>query len=246
MIKYLWVLAGLAILISVGAMAAETGQSNLPVELTADVLKYNTQTNIASADGNVRVTQGTSIITGQHAQYNEKLQNGKISGNVTGKSRDASLNCDEVDLLPNNLIVALGNVIAKSKGYTFEGKRLEYDLNINRIYSPITSIVFTADGSLRSGRLEYYIDKQVGNAYDGVRIQSPARGVIATANQAKYLGGTVQTISLLGNAHATQNGNSLDGQQLDYYISDNVFVAEGKTKVIFYPGSEGAADKAKQ
>ncbi|MEI6285640.1 MAG: LptA/OstA family protein [Bacillota bacterium] len=218
------------------AIAADLpATSNEPVEITADTMTFNTKTNVATADGRVKMIQGAAEITGQHVEYNNLTADGLITGGVTAKRDDATLTCSQVQIVRQDHVIATGNVVAIRQGYRFNSERLEFFVKAERVFAPIASVITTKDGTLHSGQLEYFLKTQTGKANNGVKINSPARQITATAQTATYQGGENATVVLSGNAHAVQNGNTLDGDELKYYMAENSFVADGKTKVVYYP-----------
>ena len=232
--SYLVVLVIAFTLCGIG-FAAELPTTKEPVEITADTMTYNTKTNDATADGTVKMTQGTAVVTGKHVEYNSQTQDGLITGGVTAKKDDATLTCSQVQIVKQDHVIATGNVEAIRQGYRFNSERLEFFLKDERIFAPIASVITTKDGTLASGQLEYFMKSKIGKAYNGVKINSPVRQITATAQTATYEGGENATVVLSGNAHAVQNGNTLDGDELKYFMAENSFVADGKTKVVYYP-----------
>ncbi|MFA6074659.1 MAG: LptA/OstA family protein [Negativicutes bacterium] len=234
-------LVALTVVMAVGSIcfaAAEQPANKEPVEITADTMTYNTKTNIATADGNVVMTQGTAEITGKHVEYNSQTKDGLVTGGVIAKKDDATLTCSQVQIVKQEQVIATGNVVAIRQGYQFNSERLEFFVKEERIFAPVASVITTKDGTLHSGQLEYFLKTKLGKAYKGVKIFSPARQITATSETATYQGGENATVLLSGNAHAVQNGNTLDGDELRYYMAENSFVADGKTKVVYYPAEK--------
>lgn len=209
-----------------------------PVEITADAMSYDTVTGVATADGNVKMQQGGAVVTGNHAEYNKTTDAAKVTGNVNGSQDGSQIACNELQLLKQEQVIAIGAVHASSNGYKFSGERLEYYLHEDYVFSPQKSTVSSVEGDMTSGALKYFTKAEHGFASGGVLFNSQKRNIVASSQSAEYIGGKNSTITLTGNAKATQNGNSLSAEILNYYMSDDIFVAEGKTKAVYYPSEK--------
>ena len=96
------------------------------------------------------------------------------------------------------------------------------------------------DGStLNAGKIDYDMKNGIANAYNGVNIDSPARKLTATADKAIYETKANGYVELIGNAHATQDGNSVTGDKLRL-TNSNVAVADGNVKIIYVPEEQPA------
>ena len=92
----------------------------------------------------------------------------------------------------------------------------------------------------------------IRDRYGGVDIRSDARSLTASADSAVYKTDNSGYVELIGNAKATQNGNSVAGDKLRL-TNTNVAIADGNVDIIYIPekqpalpGKEkqGADDKA--
>ena len=73
-----------------------------------------------------------------------------------------------------------------------------------------------------------------------VHIESPAENLVAYANQAVYTqtpGQNDGVIHLTGNVNATQNGNSLNGDNVDIRLADNSVQTRSRSTIVIVPGS---------
>ena len=89
------------------ALAAPAPLISGPVTLTADRIEYNSQTNVATADGNVRVETKEVVLTADHLEYDAVSQEVTATGHVTLKRGG---NTATGDLLKYNLSTREGKM----------------------------------------------------------------------------------------------------------------------------------------
>ena len=207
-------LLGAMVLPAVGAVAADNN-GNPAVSVTADTLEYNGKTQVATATGNVVIVRDQATMTGNKAVYNLKTAEADMEGNVSIQQPDMQLNADKVHSTNKNYVVATGSV------------RGVYD-----------------DKKVNGDKVEYYLDQDygivTGNGYLEAHIESPAENLVAYANQAVYTqtpGQNDGVIHLTGNVNATQNGNSLNGDNVDIRLADNSVQTRSRSTIVIVPGS---------
>ena len=203
-------LLGAMVLPAVGAVAADNN-GNPAVSVTADTLEYNGKTQVATATGNVVIVRDQATMTGNKAVYNLKTAEADMEGNVSIQQPDMQLNADKVHSTNKNYVVATGSV------------RGVYD-----------------DKKVNGDKVEYYLDQDYGIVTGNVHIESPAENLVAYANQAVYTqtpGQNDGVIHLTGNVNATQNGNSLNGDNVDIRLADNSVQTRSRSTIVIVPGS---------
>ena len=82
------------------------------------------------------------------------------------------------------------------------------------------------------------------NAERNVRIVSEERGLTATADKATYSTQQDGDIELVGNATATQDGNTLTGNRLRIVSGNKTAEASGSVKMVYTPKPKPAEAKA--
>ncbi len=60
----------LFLLLSCSGVTHLEAAQNKPIELAADSIEYDSVNGLMTAQGNVRMVQDNSVITGAHAEYN--------------------------------------------------------------------------------------------------------------------------------------------------------------------------------
>ena len=233
-------LIGSLILPSAGVMAADNN-GNPAVSVTADKLEYNGKTQVATATGNVVIVRDQATMTGNKVVYNLKTSEADMEGNVAVQQPNMQLNSDKMHSTNRNYIVATGNVHGVYEDKKVRGDKVEYYLDKDH------SIV-TGNGYLEAQGSQMWADhidawfKQIKAVGTGnVHIESPADNLVAYANQAIYTqtpGQNDGVVHLRGNVNATQNGNSLNGDNVDIQLADNSVQTRSRSTIVIVPGSE--------
>ena len=99
------------------------------------------------------------------------------------------------------------------------------------------------DGSVLTASYINY-DGRVGyaTAENNVQIVSNVRNLTASADKATYDTNNQGTIELTGNATATQNGNTISGNQLRIVNESNTSEASGNVKLVYIPKEKTVAN----
>ena len=236
--KVLLMLATAAISCSVAATAfAAPGKFNVK----ADELEYDMQTGQGKGKGHVVIVQDDGKATANYATFNSKTKTGTLIGNVMVYKEDVQITCGEFTMNNEDHMSALGGVIVIKEGKKLESDKVDYYKSTEFAETMGNWARLTdADGStLNAGKIDYDMKNGIANAYNGVNIDSPARKLTATADKAIYETKANGYVELIGNAHATQDGNSVTGDKLRL-TNSNVAVADGNVKIIYVPEEQPA------
>lgn len=220
----------------------QTNQSGQPsVSVTADKLEYNGKTQVATATGNVVIVRDKATMTGNKAVYNLKSAEADMEGNVVVEQPDMHLDAEKVHSTNRNYIVATGNVHGINGDKKVNGDKVEYYLD--KDYSIVSGHGYLeAQGSqLWADHIDAWLKQIKAVGTGNVHIESPADHLTAYAGQAVY----TQTpsvndgvIHLTGDVYATQNGNTLTGNDVQIRLADNSVQSMNRSTVVIVPGSE--------
>ena len=163
-----------------------------------------------------------------------------MEGNVSVQQPDMQLNADKVHSTNKNYVVATGSVRGVYGDKKVNGDKVEYYLDQD--YG-----IVTGNGYLEAQGSQMWADhidawfKQIKAIGTGnVHIESPAENLVAYANQAVYTqtpGQNDGVVHLTGNVNATQNGNSLNGDNVDIRLADNSVQTRSRSTIVIVPGS---------
>lgn len=222
---------------STGIYAA---QKNVPVEMTADTIEYDSAKGIMIAQGGVKLIQGSAIITGTQAEYNTKTREAYITGGVKAVDGDTTLTAAEVRAYNNTQLVANGDASLIKGDNRLAGPQIEYFSD--REYALVSgwAKLTTPDGVMTADQVEAFTgeDRVVGKG--SVHIVSDIRRLEATSDQAVYYGAkssqNANKVILSGNARAVQDGNTLTGNSLTIYLDGKAMEASGgRNKLVIKP-----------
>lgn len=196
--------------------------SDKPVDISGDVIEYDSTTGVMKATGSVRMLQENAVVTGASAEYNSKTKQGKVLGGVHMVKEDIDMTSESVTSLDENHIVAVGNVVMKKGESTLYGPQVDYFSD--RQYAIINSNarIVNPDGTMTADKLESYMAENRAVGTGNAHIVSQTKNLDATGDVATYYGGEGQQgkIVLSGNAVALQDGNTLRGKTLTLYMND--------------------------
>ena len=236
--KILLMLATAAITCSVAATAfAAPGKFSVK----ADELEYNMQTGEGKGRGHVVILQDDGKATANYAVFNSKAKTGTLIGNVFVDKEGTQISCNEFVMHNEDYTSAKGNAAVLKDGKKLEAEQIDYHKSTEFAETVGTWARLTdTDGStLNAGKIDYDVKKGIANAYNGITIDSPARKLTATADKAIYKTKENGYVELIGNAQATQDGNSVTGDKLRL-TNSNVAVADGNVKIIYIPEEQPA------
>lgn len=241
-IKKICAAALAAMLISSAATAAEPEE--LPSEVNADVIEYDMESGVVAAEGNVLLKHGLTKATGLHAMYNVNTKAANLIGNVIVVREDMRVTCNTLASNGQGYMVAEGNVIATQNlapnakypdgdTRTFTSEHIDFFPD-DRKHFIIPNGGFAkseVEGTFTADQMEGWIDDERYVGRGNAHLVSLTRNMEAGGDQVDYDGKDAGKAVLSGNAWAIQDNNTIRGNRLTVYLSD-----DGKLK---------AADSAK-
>lgn len=237
----------LAAILLTFSMAATAWAAPDNFSVQADEMEYDLQTGDGTAKGHVVLIQNDGKATANEAVFNSKKKSGTLIGNVVADRGDAHIVCDKFIAHNENDMSAVGSAVITKEGKSLSADQVNY-FKVREYAETVGSWakMTDADGSvLNASRIDYDIKNGVAKAYGGVTVDSPARNLTASADNAVYETSADGTIQLLGNAKATQDGNSVAGDKL-LLRNTNVAVADGNVVVYYVPEKQPAAENGDQ
>lgn len=205
----------------------------------ADELDYDMKTGIAVGKGHVVLIQDNAKATANNATYNSKTKSGVLSGNVIADRGTEHISCDEFKIENDDMFSAIGNAVLSKEGKKLLAPRVDYSKS--RDYAETFgnwARLMDVDGSTLSAVKIVYDGKSgVATASGGVNINSDARKLTGSADKAIYDTKKDGYVEMIGNATATQDGNTVKGDKLRL-TNSNVAVGDGNVHVTYIPQQE--------
>lgn len=208
----------------------------------ADELEYDLKTGEGIAKGHVVLQQDGGTATANSAKFNSKTKSGTLIGNVMADRDGSHIVCQEFIAHNENDMSAIGGATVTREGKSLSSDRIDYYkarqfAETSGGWATLTDV----DGSvLNAAKIEYDMANGIANAYGGVTIDSDARKLTASSDSAVYKTDSDGYVELIGNAKATQDGNSVSGDRLRL-TNSNVAVADGKVQMHYVPKEQPAA-----
>lgn len=241
--KYMTTIATGLLLFGLTTCAWAATPSKFSVQ--ADELDYDMKSGEAVATGHVIIIQDNGKATGDKATYNSKTKSGVLKGNVVADRGDEHIQCDEFKMLNDNNFSAIGKAIVIKEGKKLEADQIDY-YKAKEFAETIGgwARMTDVDGStVNCAKLTYDAKAGVAVASGSVRINSDARKLTASSDKAIYNTQKEGFIELIGNATATQDGNTIRGDKLRLNNANNVAVADGGVSIKYIPEQKPAQGK---
>ena len=233
-------------LLSVNGLQAAPEKAPVPTQLDGDVITYISKTGVMTAQGGVKLTQGTAVLTGDIGEYNTKTKEAVVTGNVKVVKEGSTLTAAEVRAYDEmKRLVATGNALLVHKDGTAAGPYMEY--LPDKKYAKITggSRLTNKDAVVTSAVSEAFFQEDRATADGNVHIVSETRKLDAVSDHAVYYGinGKNGKADLIGNVRAVQDGNVLTGNHVVIYMDDSAMDTEGRSKLVITPKKSTAPAK---
>ncbi len=204
--------------------------------IQADELDYDMKSGVAVGKGHVVIIQEDGKATADNATYNSKTKSGSLTGNVVADRGDQHITCNTFNMENDKIFSAVGDAKLSKEGKTLHAPRVDY----NKVTEYAETIgnwatLTDADGSTVSA-VKIIYDGKLGlaTATGGVTVTSDARKLNASADKAIYDTKKDGYVELIGNASATQDGNTVKGDKLRL-TNANVAVGDGNVHVQYIP-----------
>ena len=193
-------------------------------------------------DGGVAVAQGG-------ATFNSKEHTGRLYGGVKADKEDNHMQSDELIMYSRNFVSAVGSAVLVKGDKTLQAPRVDYheDQKFAETLGGFARLS-TADGSwLAAGKIIYDMKTGLANATGGVTMENTAKKVTGSADRALYDAHETGYIELIGNAKATQDGNTVSGNKIrvtNISGSNTKTHASGNVRMVYYPKEKKETEPA--
>ena len=185
----------------------------------ADEIEYDMKSGDGTAKGNVVILHDGGKATSGAAEFNSKTMTGRLTGGVVADKDDAHITCTTFVMHSEDYVSAVGSASVTKEDKTLTAEQIDYHSDAE------------------------YAD--MAEATGNVDIVSPPRNLTASADKAVYDTNNDGTVELIGNATATQDGNTVSGNRLFMHNAGNAAKGQraeafGDIKIVYVPKEEPA------
>ncbi len=211
----------------------QRANDNVPSEVNADNVDYDMKTGVVTATGNVLLKYGADRATGSRAMYNTNTQEAYLTGNVIVSRDDLRITCDVLSNDGRGYMQADGNVHCvqtvppdaknpRGDTRTFTGDHIDYYPNEKKhVIIPGGGLFTNNDGKFTADQMEGWIDDEYYIGMGNVHIVNPPRELEAGGDRIDYYATENGKAVLTGNAWANQKNNTMRGNRLTVYLTDD-------------------------
>lgn len=229
------------------SFAASSGNAGYIVD--ADEIEYDMASGEGTATGKTTITQGNGTATGlKGATFNSKTRTGRLYGGVEAQRGDEQLRSEELVIYSDRYVSAVGNAVIVKGSRTLAAPRVDYhdDARFAETLGGYARLSDTDGSWLTAGKISYNMQTGLANATGGVKLESVPRNFTGSGDTAVYNTNEAGYIELIGNATATQDGNTVRGDKLRFTnISgkNSRTHAQGNVRIVYYPKNSVTEEK---
>ena len=217
----------------------------------ADEIEYEMTSGNGTAKGNVVILHDGGKATAAAAEFNSKTMSGKLTGGVVADKDDAHITCATFVMHNEDFVSAVGEASVTKEDKTLMADQIDYHSDVEYAetigsWGQLTS----TDGSvLTAAQITYNGKTGLAEATGNVDIVSPPRNLTAKADKAIYDTNNDGKVELIGNATATQDGNTVSGNRLIMNNAGNAAAGQraeafGNIKIVYVPEKQPAQTEA--
>jgi len=225
--------------------ASPDREENGIYSVNASMVEYDMETGDGILSGKTTIKHdGRVTVSQKGGTFNTTKKSGRLTGGCVSTKNDEKLVARELIAHDENYFTAIGDAIVTKGDKTLESEQLDYhnDTGYAETLGPTANLSSTDGSWLKAEKITYDNNNGVATAIGGVRLSSPPRGLTAAGDTAVYETKTDGVIELIGNATATQNGNTVSGDRLKLTNADSAkSSASGHVRIVYFPSSEQLA-----
>ncbi len=205
------------------------------LSITADELSYDGNAEVATASGNVVIERDGAKMTGTQGEYHFSDGSATLTGGVEYHKGNTSLTAATVYAYADQSLRADGDVHIVDGDKELLGAAVTYRPSDGYGTVEGGGVLRVPGTEMRAAAIEAHMNEIRLVGTGGVQLVSSQHGLRATADKAIYTQTPGQDdgfVSLVGNAHAEQNGNTLNGPHLDIRVADNAVETKGRSTLV--------------
>jgi len=227
-----------------GILLAAPVDKNAKYSVDAPEIEYDMESGDGTSTGKTTIWHDGGVLVGQKgATFNSKSRTGHLYGGVKADKQKQHLTSEELFIYTDKYYSAVGNAVVVKDDKTIAAPRIDYHDDTKYAETLGGSARFSmTDGSwLTASKITYNMDTEIANATGGVNLESKPRNLTGYGDTAVYNAKETGYIELIGNAKATQNGNTVTGNKLRITNTSSKHSrahAEGNVRIVFVPKEE--------
>ena len=237
--------AALMLLGTTPYVPAEAAQNGFNVK--ADEIEYDMTSGNGTAKGNVVILHDGGKATAAEAEFNSKTMSGKLTGGVVADKDDAHITCATFVMHNEDYVSAVGEASVTKEDKTLTADQIDYhsDTEFAETIGSWGQLSSTDGSVLTAAQIIYNGKTGIAEANGNVDIVSPPRNLTAKADKAVYDTNNDGKVELIGNATATQDGNTVSGNRLIMNNAGNAAAGQraeafGNIKIVYIPEENSA------
>ncbi len=214
----------------------------------AEEIEYDMESGDGTTTGKTTIKHDGGTAVGEKGStFNSKNRTGHLYGGVKADKEDQHLTSQELFIYTDKFVSAVGDAVLIKGDRKLEAPRVDYHDDTKFMetlggYARVSS----ADGSwMTAGKITYDMNTGLANATGGVNLESVPRKLKAAGDSAIYNDKETGYIEMIGNATATQDGNTVTGDKLritNVSSNNSRAHAEGNVKLVFVPREDKGVD----
>ena len=223
---------------------AKKGDAKYSVD--AEEIEYDMDSGDGTTTGKTVIKHDGGIAVGKKGStFNSKNHTGHLYGGVVADKEDQHLKSEELFIYSDKYYSAVGDAVVKKADKTLFAHRVDYhdDTKFAETMGGTARLESTDGSWMTAGKITYDMNAGMANATGGVKLASPPRKLTGSGDTAIYNTKETGYIDLIGNATATQDGNTVKGDKLritNTSPAHNRTHAEGNVELVFAPRDENA------
>lgn len=217
----------------------------------ADEIEYDMTSGNGTAKGNVVILHDGGKATAAAAEFNSKTMSGKLTGGVVADKDDAHITCATFVMHNEDFVSAVGEASVTKEDKTLTAEQIDYhsDAEYTETIGSWGQLTSTDGSVLTAAQITYNGKTGLAEATGNVDIVSPPRNLTAKADKAIYDTNNDGKVELIGNATATQDGNTVSGNRLIMNNAGNAAAGQraeafGNIKIVYVPEKQPAQAEA--